>query len=238
MDRVLANVAVIVFARAPGRVPAKTRLASMLGPTEACDVYAWMLRATLERVSRMGFRNRVLAVTPDEGCERLRIAWSDTFMIVPQGGGNLGERLRRTTASVYEKHGCPLLVIGADSPDLPEGVFSKAAQAVRRGQVAICPARDGGYCLIALPRPEPALFDRIDWGGASVARQTHEAARRIGIRLVRLPEWEDVDRPMDLRRLRDRIVASPDPALRKLYGRLLSVKLLSGRARDEDNGGR
>jgi glycosyltransferase A (GT-A) superfamily protein (DUF2064 family) len=63
------------------------------------------------------------------------------------------------------------------------------------------PASDGGYYLIALNRPQPALFDRIEWSTDRVLTQTREAANALGLPVVLLDEWTDVDDAADLNRI-------------------------------------
>jgi hypothetical protein len=46
------------------------------------------------------------------------------------------------------------------------------------------------------------LFDRITWSTERVLGETIERAREIGLEVVLLPEWFDVDSARELRRLR------------------------------------
>jgi len=55
------------------------------------------------------------------------------------------------------------------------------------------PATDGGYYLIGLKQPHRHLFHDIDWSTERVYRQTAERAANIGLELVTLPAWYDVD---------------------------------------------
>ncbi len=63
------------------------------------------------------------------------------------------------------------------------------------------PAEDGGYVLVGLRRPQPRLFEGIDWGSERVMAQTRERLSELGLRWVELPTLWDVDRPGDLLRL-------------------------------------
>ena len=47
-----------------------------------------------------------------------------------------------------------------------------AARALGSHDAVLQPAQDGGYVLIGLRRPQPRLFDAIDWGSPRVAEQT------------------------------------------------------------------
>src|SRR6266566_8072390 len=55
------------------------------------------------------------------------------------------------------------------------------------------PAMDAGYYLIRLKHFRQRLFEAIDWSTERVYRQTMMRAGEIGLRVVSLPEWYDVD---------------------------------------------
>jgi hypothetical protein len=64
----------------------------------------------------------------------------------------------------------------------------------------IQPATDGGYVLIGLARPQPLLFESIEWGGPKVLRQTRSRIDALGLRCALRPPLHDLDTPADLRR--------------------------------------
>jgi glycosyltransferase A (GT-A) superfamily protein (DUF2064 family) len=74
-----------------------------------------------------------------------------------------------------------------------------------QADVAIGPARDGGYWTLAAGRRLPQVVRRIDWGSASVYDQTCQRADEAGPTRAELPRWHDVDRPEDVRALRRRL---------------------------------
>jgi glycosyltransferase A (GT-A) superfamily protein (DUF2064 family) len=129
-----------------------------------------------------------------------------------QRGGDLGERL----AGVIERAAAldlgPLVVIGADSPTLPPAYLATALGALARGEadVALGPADDGGYYALALRAPMPGLFDSVEWSTPRAYAQTAGNAARLGLRLLELPRWHDVDTPADLLRLRDELAEDED----------------------------
>jgi glycosyltransferase A (GT-A) superfamily protein (DUF2064 family) len=68
-------------------------------------------------------------------------------------------------------------------------------------RIAIGGADDGGYCLIGLKRPHWRVFEDIAWSTAAVLTQTLERASELGVDVVRMPSWYDVDDAGSLRRL-------------------------------------
>jgi glycosyltransferase A (GT-A) superfamily protein (DUF2064 family) len=95
-----------------------------------------------------------------------------------------------------------LLLIGTDCPALQPEDLRAAASALLDGEDAVViPAEDGGYVLIGLRRPIPALFEGMAWGTDTVMSSTRRRLREIGMRWRELPTLWDVDRPADLARL-------------------------------------
>ena len=69
--------------------------------------------------------------------------------------------------------------------------------------VVLSPAFDGGYTLVGLSRPHARLFEDIPWSTADVYRLTLERAREIGLPVVNVPGWYDVDDGASFRMLED-----------------------------------
>jgi uncharacterized protein len=86
-------------------------------------------------------------------------------------------------------------LINADSPTLPPSLLIEAIERLRApgDRVVLGPATDGGYYLIGLKHPHRQLFRDIAWSTEQVYRQTAERASSIGLELVALPAWYDVD---------------------------------------------
>jgi uncharacterized protein len=76
--------------------------------------------------------------------------------------------------------------------------------AVRRGDnVTLSPAFDGGYTLIGLSKPHANLFADMPWSTSTVYRLTLDRAREIGLDVVSVGGWYDVDDALSLRMLED-----------------------------------
>ena len=78
----------------------------------------------------------------------------------------------------------------------------QAVDAVRCGDnVVLSPAFDGGYTLIGLSKPHARLFAEIPWSTSEVYELTLDRAREIGVPVVNVPGWYDVDDAASLRML-------------------------------------
>ena len=86
-------------------------------------------------------------------------------------------------------------LVNADSPTLPASLLAEAITNLRApgDRVVLGPATDGGYYLIGLKHPHRHLFHDIAWSTERVYRLTTERAASIGLELVTLPAWYDVD---------------------------------------------
>jgi glycosyltransferase A (GT-A) superfamily protein (DUF2064 family) len=73
--------------------------------------------------------------------------------------------------------------------------------AERAADTGLGPCDDGGYHL-RLRQAAPELFPEMPWSTPAVLDETVTRARRLGLRLARLPPWFEVDRAAGLERLR------------------------------------
>jgi glycosyltransferase A (GT-A) superfamily protein (DUF2064 family) len=92
------------------------------------------------------------------------------------------------------------------------------------------PADDGGYYLLGLKAPHAAMFRDIAWSTATVADATRERAREIGLDLVELEPWYDVDDAASLGVLLRESAGYPAPATRAAVARLGLREMLDGDA--------
>ena len=77
-----------------------------------------------------------------------------------------------------------------------------AADIVRSGTDAVVfPAEDGGYVLIGMRKPAPALFETMPWGSGTVLKETKARAAKLGLRTLDIATLWDVDQPDDVDRL-------------------------------------
>ena len=173
----------------------KTRLIPVLRAAESAELYEALLLDTVEVAESCA--RTVVAFTPSGGRRALERLLGGHRRLVPQGPGDLGERLGRVF-EVLCGRGQPALVVGSDCPALTAARIRTAADRLRHADVVIGPALDGGYYLIGLRRPRPELFAGIRWGTASVLADTLSRAREADLRVELLEPARDLDTPEDL----------------------------------------
>lgn len=183
----------------PGAV--KTRLIPALGPERACRLHRSLAAVTLATAAAGAARSGCtveawVAGAPDAEAARTWLGAGPTLR--EQGDGDLGARLDRAVQAAFAAGEENVVVIGGDCPGLTADHLAAAFAALADHDVVLGPALDGGYYLIGLRRPVPALFHGIGWGGNTVLAQTLAAARAVGVSVAQLTPLADVDEPRDL----------------------------------------
>ena len=195
-----ARVAVFAKAPVPGQV--KTRLAGVLGADAAAGLHAGLVRHALATAVASGLGAVELWCAPDERHDFFeRCAVDFGASLHAQRGDDLGARMRAAFEAAFAR-GEALVVIGADCPALKPGDLRAAMAALEAHDVAIVPAEDGGYVLLAMARPVPQVFEGVAWGSPSVMGETRSRLAAAGVAWLELPASWDVDRPEDYERLR------------------------------------
>jgi rSAM/selenodomain-associated transferase 1 len=192
---------VAVFARAPVAGTVKTRLIPALGATGAAALHRTLVLRALEAAVDSGVGPVELWCAPDASDAFFRdCAARFGISLAVQGGGDLGERMRRAFDALQARSNRAVL-IGSDIPAMTAEYLRAADAALAGGgEAVIGPAEDGGYVLIGLSRAAPELFRDIEWGAPGVAQETRARIARLGLRHVELPMLWDLDRPEDLSR--------------------------------------
>jgi len=188
----------VVFAREPRLGTGKRRLARELGDVAAWRFHRLTTARLLHRLAGDPRWRTWLAVTPDGAVNRPGRLWRAPVSVIPQGRGDLGDRLARAAHTLPKG---PMVVIGADVPDVRPRHVARAFDRLGRDDAVLGPADDGGYWLIGLKR-RPAVrapFDGVRWGGPHALADTAANLERAGLRIGYLDTLSDVDTAADLR---------------------------------------
>jgi len=182
-----------------GRV--KTRLIGDLTAAQAAELHAAFLDDLLARLTGGSFAlDLAWAVDPGEALPG--DVWPGTGS-VRQVGAGLGERLYGALAAA-SREAAAVAALGSDHPTVEVELVERAFAAVEGGaDVALGPAEDGGYYLIALAAGavRRRLFEDVPWSTAGVLAATLARCAELGLAVELLPVAADVDTPADLARL-------------------------------------
>ena len=201
MSRSVASQ-LVVLARWPAPGRCKRRLASSLGAEAAARVQARLTGHTLAVARQLARQQGIELVLAVDGlaprAARRLGGQLGAGRIVLQGGGGLGVRMQRQFQRAATERARRVVLIGSDLPQLERADLVSAFAALDHQEAVLGPACDGGYWLIGLRRPEPALMEGIAWGSEQVLEQTLAALARRGLEPALLPWRRDLDRGEDL----------------------------------------
>jgi hypothetical protein len=206
--------AIAVMAKAPRPNHVKTRLVPPLTAHEAALLTASFLRDVTENIREAARTVPIagfVAYAP-EGSESLfdgmlaqgtQLVLADGSIAMPSGITGMGRALFHAASSLLAQGYGAACLVNSDSPTLPTAFLRDAAEALARpgDRMVLGVAEDGGYYLVGLKALHAALFQDIAWSTDRVAAQTLAQARRIGLDVVTLPVWFDVDDEASLARL-------------------------------------
>lgn len=206
--------AIGVMAKAPQAGRSKTRLCPPLRPEQAATLSAAFLRDitdNLKLAARAAPIHGCIAYAPAgseslfdghlaDGTDRVL---ADGSVPMPPGVSGFGRCLLHAVQAMLAQGYGAACVLNSDSPTLPTMVLARTAQALMApgDRVVLGPADDGGYYLLGMKAAHARLFADIAWSTDTVAATTRARAAELGLELVELPTWYDVDDAAALERL-------------------------------------
>jgi uncharacterized protein len=181
----------IIFAKSPRMGVSKTRLASGIGVARA-----WRVKRGMDYFTCMTAQSQkwttTLAIAPDRDFDaNFSGAWPQNIARVRQGKGDLGQRMARAMRAHSPGSVC---IIGSDLPDLTTRDIAQAFNLLRRHDVVIGPATDGGYWLIGMNARAArcARLENVRWSSAFTLADTIAGLPKCS-RVGYLRELEDID---------------------------------------------
>ncbi|MBI4083845.1 MAG: TIGR04282 family arsenosugar biosynthesis glycosyltransferase [Candidatus Lambdaproteobacteria bacterium] len=218
----------ILLSRAPIAGQTKTRLAAEIGPEEARRFHVACLEQLIAESGRFvagadaargvaGLpRRRHLFITPPgsrQAFVEAGVGLPPDLQLHDQHGATLGARMAQAISTVLctapgpalgtepgAESGAALLT-GSDLPLVTANHLQQAAALLATADLVLGAAEDGGYWLIGMKAPAPALFELAEWGGPTVLERTIAAAAAQGLRVARMETLPDADTLADLRRI-------------------------------------
>ncbi len=223
----MSDRTLVVFVKEPRPGAVKTRLAAAIGGDDAAQLYQVFVETVLEATTpEAGEYERLVFYDPPEAGERMR-AWLPSGRLRKQSAGDVGQRMAAAFARCFERGASRVVIAGSDAPALGRAEVRGAFDALATHDVVLGPAHDGGYYLVGLRAPQPALFEDVAWSTAAVLDETQVRAAAAGISVARLAPLRDVDTADDLRAEWPRVepLLESRPALRDSLARALATPL-------------
>jgi glycosyltransferase A (GT-A) superfamily protein (DUF2064 family) len=202
------------MAKAPRPGFSKTRLCPPLKPDQAAALSAAFLRDITENIVLAGHQTPIsgyVAYAP-AGQEALfdghlaagtGLLLADGSPLMPPDVAGFGRCLLHAILAMLACGHGAAVVLNSDSPTLPTAVLVRTATALAAAgdRIVLGPADDGGYYLLGMKAAHAHLFADIAWSTGSVAQTTRIRAAELGLDVVELPPWYDVDDQTALTRL-------------------------------------
>ncbi|WP_237481447.1 TIGR04282 family arsenosugar biosynthesis glycosyltransferase [Lichenibacterium dinghuense] len=225
--------AVAVMAKAPRSGLSKTRLCPPLAPDHAAALSAAFLRDTTDNLFAAARGAPIIpyaayAPAGSEEAVKLHLApgtalvLADGSAAAPSGVDGFGRCLFQAVEALLILGHAAACVLSSDVPTLPTRLLVEAARLLlepgERGVLGACD--DGGYYLLGLKRVHARLFADIAWSTDAVAGTTRRRAAEIGLDLVEIEAWYDVDDAAALERMRTEAHGYGAPATRAALSRL------------------
>lgn len=194
----------------------KTRLGMTIGMGAAAQIHQLFVKQICVALAECGQR-RFVCLAPDHQHTVFQDAlqsWdqSNSWDMMSQGTGDLGQRMVRWFASVLNHSAARGVLIGADYPILSTEEFQTADALLCQHDCVLGPAADGGYYLIGLRgswkqlgAKFQTLFADVAWSTDSVLEVTRSRLQSAGLSWTELPVREDVDTVVELNHLREQL---------------------------------
>lgn len=196
--------AIAIFVKTPDVSEVKSRLAASIGEQNAIHFYELSLKATQAAVME--------AIKKSEG--KLEAYWAvaekdqmehplwNGFKVIPQGNGDLGERLATIYSKLQQKHR-KVFLIGADSPHMNYKILLKAEfKLISRSSYILGETEDGGFYLFGAR----GIIERANWKTIPYSTENTSAilTEQFGkSRAIFLEKNFDIDYLEDLLKLAD-----------------------------------
>jgi glycosyltransferase A (GT-A) superfamily protein (DUF2064 family) len=234
------SCAIGVIAKSPRPGHSKTRLCPPLTPEEAAQLSGAFLRDTTESLASakqmapiVGYAAYAPLGTEHELLPHLA---ATTTCILADGTGpalpgveGFGRCLLHAITGLFSQGHSAACVLSSDTPTLPTAFLVSAAEHLLAGderRVVLGACDDGGYYLLGMRAPHAGLFKDITWSTNTVAAATRERALGLGLELIELPQWYDIDDAVALQKLLLDSTGYPAAFTRKAVGSLRLMNAL------------
>ena len=209
------SCAIGVMAKSPRPGHSKTRLCPPLIPEQAALLSAAFLRDTTENMiaaARTAPITGYAAYAPLGAEALLQPHLAPGTPCIPADGNipaspgveGFGRCLLHATQEMFARGHAAVCVLSSDTPTLPTTVLARAACLLLDGddrRIALGACDDGGYYLLGMRALHARLFADIAWSTDTVADATRDRAAALGLDLIELSPWYDIDDAASLARL-------------------------------------
>ena len=189
------NRLLIIFARNPELGKTKTRLAKKLGDEVALAIYYKLI-------------NKMQEVTADLSVDKAiyyssfidkEDSWDNTiYQKYLQHGDSLGAKMHNAISEGLNRGYNQVVLIGTDIYSLTSDIILEGFDILQTNDLVLGPAKDGGYYLVGMKKPQPSIFNLKKWSHNQVFSQTIELIEDASLTFGTTQVLNDIDEPDDL----------------------------------------
>ena len=192
----MADNLLIIFVKnmVPGMV--KTRLAEKVGMFLALDVYHELVAHTADVIKKVD-ADKVIFYSEYVEVEDMFDAEDIEYNV--QTGNTLGERMQNAFQYAFDKGYSRVTIIGSDCYDLTTKHLDEAIDQLEINDVVVGPAEDGGYYLLGLNGPCPALFEGKEYSHDKVFKELMTEVQNLELECHTLEKLNDIDTLEDMK---------------------------------------
>jgi hypothetical protein len=176
--------AVLLMARAPRPGTARPALEPLLGPTRCAELQATLVSRAFAWAAEVAPGAVHVGYEPVDAGPEVRTLLGRGVSLFPQNGAGISGRLAQASARMFSRGDGPVLIIWPDLPRWrPDHAIGALSDLTAGCDVALGPEFDGGFYMIGLARPLPALFSLPEraWRSPDAMSAAIVAAQKAGL---------------------------------------------------------
>jgi glycosyltransferase A (GT-A) superfamily protein (DUF2064 family) len=194
--------AVLLMARAPRPGTTRPALEPLIGAARCAELQTTLVARACAWAGEVAPGSVHVAYEPVDAGPELRELLGPKVSLFPQSGTGISGRLAQASARVFARADGPVLIIW---PDLPrwrrDHGYGALDDLIAGCDVSLGPEFDGGFYMIGLARPLPALFSlpETSWRSPDAMSAAIGAAVDAGLEVGLLRAERGLRRPEDVR---------------------------------------
>jgi uncharacterized protein len=189
----------IMFTKYPEKGKVKSRLILEGYDGLVADLYRCFIEDLIERLSTGNYSFQMAYDPPAKKNDFIEL-FGEGLSYTPQMGADLVIRMYEAFTACFLKGFQSAVLIGSDSPDIPQRIIEEAFQSLNEHGAVIGPTWDGGYYLIGFSRDYLAerFFENMLWSTDNVFEETMRRFHDNGVSVHILSAWRDIDKAGDV----------------------------------------
>ena len=190
---------IIFFFKEPRLGYVKTRLAKAIGDEKALLCYQKLLDISFKLLKECQKRDKhtkihlFIADTPTTNYRKFLLNnWNHYYV---QSGKNLGIRLKKASFQISQINKNPIIIIGSDTPTITYQTIKQSYDnlLLKKCDVCLGPAEDGGYYLVGINQFYPNLFNDIRWSHKDTLSDQVQKCNKLHLKYLLIEKKVDID---------------------------------------------